>query len=135
MDFDRIPLVALAKRNLAWLGQRQEVLAHNVANADTPGYRARDLKPLSFRGMVPERPGPVALATTASGHLAGPRRHAGAAATVEQRRPFETAPDGNSVVLEQQMAKVSETALSYRLANELYRKQLGMFRIAIGQNR
>lgn len=135
MDFERIPLVALAKRNLAWLGQRQEVLAHNVANADTPGYTARDLKPLGFRSLVTQRPEPVNLTTTAPGHMAGQRRSARPMPAVEERRPFETAPDGNSVVLEEQMAKVSETAMAYRLANELYRKQLGMFRAALGQNR
>lgn len=132
MEFKQIPLIALARERLGWLGQRQEVLAQNVANADTPGYRARDLKPLRFRELVTAAPDPVRMETTRSGHIESQRRADGPFKVAEQRTVYETAPDGNAVVLEEQMAKVSETALSYSLANELYRKQLGMFRIALG---
>lgn len=133
MEFQQIPLIALAKTRLGWLGQRQEVLAENIANADTPGFRGRDLKALRFREVVAAAPAAVRLEMTAPGHLEGPRGSMGPFKVSEQRTAYETAPDGNAVVLEEQMAKVSETALSYSLANELYRKQLGMFRIALGQ--
>lgn len=131
MEFQQIPLIALAKTRLGWLGQRQEVLAENIANADTPDFRARDLKPLRFDQMLASAA--VRLEATAPGHLEGLNSASGPFKISEQRMAYETAPDGNAVVLEEQMAKVSETALSYSLANELYRKQLGMFRIALGQ--
>lgn len=131
MEFQQIPLIALAKTRLGWLGQRQEVLAENIANADTPDFRARDLKPLRFDQMLASAA--VRLKATAPGHLEGLNSASGSFKVSEQRTAYETAPDGNAVVLEEQMAKVSETALSYSLANELYRKQLGMFRIALGQ--
>jgi flagellar basal-body rod protein FlgB len=132
MEYKQIPLIALARERLGWLGQRQEVLAENVANADTPGFRARDLKPMRFREMVAAAPAPVRMETTRPGHIESGRRGDGPFKVSEQRTSYEIAPDGNAVVLEEQMAKVSETALSYSLANELYRKQLGMFRIALG---
>jgi flagellar basal-body rod protein FlgB len=132
MEFKQIPLIAQAKEQLRWLGQRQEVLAQNVANADTPGFRARDLKPLRFGEIIAAAPNPVRMNITRAGHIESPRRADGPFQVSEQRKPYETSPDGNAVVLEEQMAKVSETALSYSLANELYRKQLGMFRIALG---
>jgi flagellar basal-body rod protein FlgB len=132
MDFKQIPLIAQAKEQLRWLGQRQEVLAQNVANADTPGFRARDLKPLSFGEMI-AAPDPVRMNITRAGHIESRRSGDGPFKVSEQRKPYETSPDGNAVILEEQMAKVSETQLSYSLANELYRKQLGMFRIALGQ--
>lgn len=132
MEYKQIPLIALARERLGWLGQRQEVLAQNVANADTPGFRARDLKPLRFRELVAAAPAVVRMETTRPGHIESRRNPDGPFKVAEQRTSYEIAPDGNAVVLEEQMAKVSETALSYSLANELYRKQLGMFRIALG---
>ena len=43
MDLTRSPTIALAERRIAWLEERQRVLAQNIANADTPGYQPRDL--------------------------------------------------------------------------------------------
>ena len=48
MDVIDIPLLSMLKERMAWLSQRQDVLSQNVANADTPGYTARDLKPVDF---------------------------------------------------------------------------------------
>jgi flagellar basal-body rod protein FlgB len=45
---------------------------------------------------------------------------------------FEVAPDGNEVILEEQMAKSAQTALDHQLASNLYRKYVGMVRIALG---
>ena len=44
MELDKLSLFSVIKRRLAWLGHRQEVLAQNIANSDTPRYKARDLK-------------------------------------------------------------------------------------------
>lgn len=134
MDLKQIPIIALAKQRLGWLGRRQEVLAQNIANADTPAYRPRDLKPFRFRELV-EQPATVNMDVTSEGHLGGRRKRAAGFKSSEDRRPYETAPAGNAVILEEQMAKVNETSLSYSLANELYRKQLGMFRTAVGQGK
>lgn len=133
MDLKQIPLISLAKQRLSWLGQRQRVLAENVANADTPDYRPRDLKGFRFEQSAPSAPATVTMDATSAGHLQGSSRSSGEFRSAEQRRTYETAPAGNAVILEEQMGKVNETSLSYSLANELYRKQLGMFRTALGQ--
>ena len=52
-------------------------------------------------------------------------RTSGSFAERVDRDPYETAPAGNAVVLEEQMAKLNHTAVSHRLASELYRKHLG----------
>ncbi len=49
MEFGKLPLFALMSRRLAFLGKRQLVLAQNIANADTPGYRAQEVKEPKFR--------------------------------------------------------------------------------------
>ena len=48
MDLPDVPLMAMLRERMNWLHQRQDVLSENVANADTPNYVARDLKPLDF---------------------------------------------------------------------------------------
>ncbi len=135
MDLSKVSLFDKMKQRLTWLGQRQEVLAQNIANADTPRYRPRDIKPLEFRKMIDRQLSPVNMEKTHGNHLEG--RPASAETFDEQvnRRPYETAPAGNAVVLEEQMAKVNETSVAHRLTTELYRKHLGMIRTAIGGRR
>ncbi len=132
MDAAQPELLHAIKQRMAWLGQRQAVLARNVANADTPGYRPRDLRPLGFAAMTGEPRSAVAMAATAPNHLPG-RSRAGGFAERTDRHPYETAPAGNAVVLEEQMAKLNQTAVSHRLASELYRKHLAMINTAIGR--
>ena len=45
MDLNKIPVMDAIVKKMNWLNRRQRVIAENVANADTPGYLARDLKP------------------------------------------------------------------------------------------
>ena len=48
MNLPDSPAASMLRERMTWLNQRQDVLSQNVANADTPGYVARDLKPLDF---------------------------------------------------------------------------------------
>lgn len=130
MDPATPDLLNAIKQRMAWLGQRQEVLARNVANADSPGYRPRDLRPFSFAAMTAPRASLSMVSTTAA-HLPGRRHDAGVYPERVERDPYETAPAGNAVVLEEQMAKLNHTAISHRLASELYRKHLAMINTAI----
>ena len=132
MDLPGIGLFRMISQQLHWLGQRQEVLSQNVANADTPGYQARDLQPLAFGDALQQaalRPG-----VTHTGHLLGKTADP-AAAKVKTITPWEVSPDGNGVVLEQQMTQLAETQADYQMATELYRKQIAMLKTAIGSNR
>ena len=52
MDGSSVPLLSLLTTRMSWLSGRQSVLAQNVANADTPGYQARDMKPMDFAALV-----------------------------------------------------------------------------------
>ena len=125
MDASNIPLFALADRRMSWIDARQAVLAQNIANADTPGWRARDLKPLAATlnaiGM--------GLAQTDPGHLAGTTGGAlGATAQTSERSP-----DGNSVALDRELVKLADTDTAHELVNNVTHKYLGMFRMALGR--
>ena len=133
MDLTKLPLFSLMAKRLSWLGQRQQVLANNVANADTPGYRARDLKSLSFKQMLGGEGVKLGMSATKAGHLAGQSRKP-AANAVEKTDSHEIVVSGNSVSLEEEMMKVGKTMMDYQLTTNLYSKHIKMIKTALGRN-
>ena len=133
MDVNKTALFALAKKKMAWLTQRQEVLAENIANSDTPAYRPRDLQPFKFRELVARESMQVNMTVTSPSHDPGPRRRIRDYDSEIERKPFETAPAGNAVVLEEQMGKINETNISHKLTTKLYMKNLALLRTALGK--
>jgi flagellar basal-body rod protein FlgB len=127
MDPTSLPLFDLAQQRLAWTDRRQEVLAQNIANLNTPGWQAKDLPPFAqaLAGTTA-----TVLARTAPGHLAGTQD------TAEQSlltiQPGAHQPDGNAVPLDDQLTKVADTATSQEIATTLYKKYLSMFSLALG---
>lgn len=135
MDLNDLPIFAMMTKRMAWLTKRQEVLAQNIANSDTPGFRPSDLMAQKFRGMLRSASGAsMELRQTNSGHMAHSKRSR-AFREEKQKETYETSPDGNAVVLEEQLMKVSETQGNYRLATNLYRKHVRMIKAALGRDR
>jgi flagellar basal-body rod protein FlgB len=132
MSVADLPLFAVLKSRMRWLEERQKVLAENVANADTPRYRARDLKQLNFNAELKAVMPRVELAATAPAHIAAPAAEA-IAHPQGPRGGFETKPSGNAVVLEEQMMKVAETAMDHQTATSLYARGLALLKTAIGK--
>lgn len=133
MDLDRINLLKAITRRMDWLGERQRVLAENISNADTPGYKPRDLKPVSFSEMVRSSQIGIRASATQPGHLRGLNgSYNDGWAAARQTGTYETSPNGNAVNLEQQMMNVVETQGEHSLMTNLYRKQVGMLRKALG---
>ena len=127
MAITDLPLLSQIKGRLTWLDQRQRVIAENVANADTPGYAARDLnQPADFAAAL--RGGRVQMTRTSAMHIAP--IGAGARFEVNRAPDSETTLDGNSVVVEEQMLKMAESRMAYDAAIGLYQKSMQMLRLA-----
>lgn len=126
MDFSNISVFRMAGARLDYLAERQRLIAENVVNANTPDYQAKDLKPFESL-MSGQRP--VAPSRTSSLHLAGLRP---ASSFQEARRPdqWEVTPDGNSVSLEQEMNKGSETRDAFSLTAGVFQRNVQMLRAA-----
>lgn len=95
--------------------QRQQVLASNIANADTPHYKARDLDfNATLKSALSGSPvaGGVRLATTTPGHLAG-RPGLDAQAGLLYRTPAQGSVDGNTVDMDAERAAFADNALHY----------------------
>ncbi|MCK0168265.1 FlgB family protein [Jannaschia sp. S6380] len=101
---------------------RQAVIATNVANADTPGYRARDMATFSPDDGL-------ALRRTHARHLTGPE------GTARPRilHDVPADPNGNTVSLEDQVLRGIEAARHHDRALTVYRSALGMMRAGLGR--
>lgn len=130
MDLGNLSLFKLMSRKMDWLTQRQDVLSKNIANADTPDYKGRDLKPFSFQSALEDNRR-LQMASTEGDHLGGTLGPGGLAKEQRVRSPYETSPDGNNVVLEEQMMKMGENSMDYQTITNLYKKQVGMIKMAI----
>ena len=131
MDLGKIPLLSMLTQRMAWLGQRQQTLAHNIANADTPGYKPRDVRPPDFLSLAAGEARRLDLAATDGRHLTGGSR----APTFREEIQDHTSGtnlQGNAVVIEDQLTKVAETVMEHQLMTTLYRKHVKMIRTALG---
>jgi flagellar basal-body rod protein FlgB len=142
MDLSQIPLFAMLRGRLGYLAERQRLIAENVANADTPGFKPKDLKPFSFDDSMQAMAAPGGgsgaagggLAATQPGHMAMPVRAGGGAQSKfksDVGRDSETRLDGNAVVLEDEMMKMTDARMSYEAAIGFYQKSLGLLQMAM----
>ncbi|MCE3290508.1 MAG: flgB [Caulobacter sp.] len=145
MNITDIPLFSMLRNRLGYLSDRQNVIAENIANANTPDFVARDVKPFSFEAHMagPGGTGPsagaggqlglVAQVKTKPGHLAGVLRRSTndqAYGKAVKAKDSEVTLDGNGVVLEEQMLKLTETRMEYDAAIGFYQKSMGLLRMA-----
>jgi flagellar basal-body rod protein FlgB len=132
MDLSRIPLFDAIAKRLSWLGERQSVLAQNVANADTPGYVAKDMKQPDFAKLVAGAGTHLPMLRTDAKHILPVSATGQFEETAEP--VTESAPNGNTVQLEDQMMKISSNASDHALTTSIYKKQLALLKIALGQS-
>jgi flagellar basal-body rod protein FlgB len=125
-----LPIFSMLRTRLEWHQERQKVLAENVANANTPNFRPRDLVPPDFTRPAPGAPG-VTLALTDSAHLPGIGGSPQFA--TDRRGPFEVRPAGNAVNLEDEMMKVAANQIDYQTAATLYSRGLNLIKTALGK--
>ena len=98
-------------------GRRTELIANNLANADTPGYQARDL---DFRAAMARASGDkttsgVHLSTTQAGHIGGAASaDAATSPDLKYRTPLAPALDGNTVDTQLEQAAFAENAVRYQ---------------------
>lgn len=118
--FKNLGILNLASAMTAHSAQRHAVIAENIANADTPDYKAKDVQPFSE----------IFKAAQTDGSLLDAR----AAKVMIADTGDALSPNGNSVSLEDEMMKSSVTMNNHELSLQIYKKSLAMMKIAIGKN-
>jgi flagellar basal-body rod protein FlgB len=139
---DDVSVLGLLRQSMSFNAERQRVISENVANANTPGYTAKDLDETEFNRALQRQirgheagsgPGRVRMITTEAGHMSGSAGAGGGSRNWDaaDAPDSETTINGNSVVLEEQMVRAQETRMQYESALTLYQKSLGLIRMAI----
>lgn len=123
--FGKIEILQVAQGLATHAARRQSLIAQNVANADTPGYRARDLEPFS---QLYARSG---LGAVLGGGQGGSEPRGLRA--IEAARPGALSPNGNSVALESEMMAAAEARRDHDLALTVYRTSLDIMRASLGR--
>ena len=108
-----LPIFKVASALARHAATRHQTVAHNIANADTPGYKARDISP--FNAVL-------ALEDPAS-----------AIGESREMKATTVSPNGNSVALDEQMVMASETKMRHETALAIYRKSMDLLRMGLGR--
>lgn len=109
---------AFQQQALSLRETRQTVLASNIANADTPGYQARDidfshqLKQAMNNGTV--KSGGLTMAVTAKGHISGQSAAVPSAVDLKYRVAYQTSMDGNTVDMDVERSQFADNTLKYQ---------------------
>jgi flagellar basal-body rod protein FlgB len=149
MNLDSIPLFSMLKSRLGYENQREKLIGQNVANADTPFYSPQDLNAFQLPPGMGDGGGQLQMAQPSAGgggaggrlQMAQPGAAESGSMSSMPSKPnsrwkvitstdSEATLDGNKVVLEDQMAKMSEARMDYDAAIGFYQKSLDMLRLA-----
>ncbi|WP_019591816.1 flagellar basal body rod protein FlgB [Thioalkalivibrio sp. ALE20] len=115
--------------------QRMEVLSSNIANADTPGYKARDLDFRSQLEAASGDGGQLQLSQTRAGHQDPGTAAAGTGAELKYRIPSQPSLDGNTVDPQMERAAFAENSVKYQSSLEFLNRRVSGIRDAFRGNR
>ncbi|MBN8475745.1 flagellar basal body rod protein FlgB [Sulfuritalea sp.] len=114
-------------------GYRQQLIASNIANADTPGYKALDVdihEALRIARSIADTP-PLTLLTTASGHISGHAQTSASLYPLKYHIPSQPSADGNTVEMDVERSKFAENSLMWEFARDRvsghYKHMMEMF--------
>lgn len=135
MGIGQIPLFAAMTEKMRWHQARQSLLAENVANAETPGFRGRDLKAFSLEDVNGDSSAATVttVATNPSHFSVSSDRGTGEFAS-RSLNSFEITPEGNGVTLEDEMMKVTANQMDYQTVTTLYTRSMQLLRTALGKS-
>lgn len=127
---EKMQIFRVAQNMASHASARQAIIAQNVANADTPGYRARDIGAFADSydtGLNTE------LRATRAGHILPGENAASTWRVTETERPGAMSPNGNNVSLETELMMSAETQAEQQKALAIYRSALNVLRTSIGR--
>lgn len=130
-------LLAGIGQSMKHLSERQRVIAQNIANSETPGFKARDMREPDFSSLLaPDagKPAVVRPQITLTGGMSALGAHQPMAGDIVlDTDTAETKPDGNNVALEDQLLKMGRIQADFATMTGLYRKQMELLKTAIGR--
>lgn len=133
MGLMNMPVFTALTDKMRWHQARQGLLAENVANAETPGFRGRDLAQYDFADRTSGfSSASVTTSATQPMHFSVSSSE-GSAFGAQRMANFEVTPEGNGVTLEDEMMKVTTNMMDYQAATTLYQKSIKILKTAMGR--
>ncbi|KRA45578.1 flagellar basal body rod protein FlgB [Devosia sp. Root635] len=133
MGLMNMPVFSALTDKMRWHQTRQGLLAENVANAETPGYRGRDLAQYDFADRASGfSSATVTTSATQPMHFSVSSSE-NSAFGAQRMANFEITPEGNGVTLEDEMMKVTTNLMDYQAATSLYQKSIKILKTALGR--
>ncbi|WP_415182169.1 FlgB family protein [Phaeovulum sp.] len=126
--FDKLEIMQMARAMASHAALRQNAISQNVANADTPGYAARDVA--NFADTY-ESANDEKLKATRPSHLNSDTHFS--AQITSRRDAGAMSPNGNSVSLEEEMVKGVEVKQQHDLALAIYKSSMNILRTSLGR--
>jgi len=124
------PVLTVLEKGLNASSLRQKVLADNIANVDTPGFKRSDVDfQLALKTALGSSGSTLSLKTTIPKHISSPE--AGSQTIVQTDRSTSIRNDANNVDIDREMANVAENGLYYNSLTRTISSQLGLLRMVI----
>lgn len=127
--FEKTEMMRMARALSQHVQQRHIEVARNIANADTPGFRASDLQPFDESYRRADRAG--GMRATHPRHVDTPQWSPAAARVIDTEGP--ASPNGNAVSLEEEMVRMAEVKRLHDLSLTVYRSGLDLMRTSLGR--
>ncbi len=136
------PLLDSMAASMKSMAEHQRVISENIANSETPGFKARTVEGPDFSSLVaqygegagtPHVARPQVHLTTAQSAL-GATQPAGSGSIVLDSNTSETKPDGNNITIEDQLLSLGQVQADYTAMTNVYKKQIGLLKRALGQS-
>ncbi|MDI1226154.1 MAG: hypothetical protein PSY14_00515 [bacterium] len=145
MAMQDLTLMSAMLKKMDWHEERQKIIAQNIANADSSGYRPMDMKPLDFKQLLGgstsvlsmsaagSSGGAISMAATNGAHFGADTMAAGGQKVPDfkQKDVYEVAPAGNAVILEDQLLRMNENYTDHAFVSNLYQKNIAMLKMAL----
>lgn len=128
-----MPVFSALTDKMRWHQARQGLLAENVANAETPGYKGRDLKQYNLTDRMGSMSS-AQITTLATQPMHFSVSSEGGPFDAQRMANFEITPEGNGITLEDEMMKVTTNMMDYQAATSVYQKSIRILRVALGKN-
>jgi flagellar basal-body rod protein FlgB len=135
MTMTQLPIFSALAEKMRWHQTRQSLLAENVANAETPGFRGRDLKAFDNSDRMRSLAmAPVAAQPASASHIAISSLMPGDGFISRSLNNFEITPEGNGITLEDEMMKVTANQMDYQAVTSLYTRSMKIIKVALGRS-
>lgn len=130
--FSKLALFQTASALAEYSVARQTAVAQNMANSDTPGYRAKDME--SFSEVFSENLPSMPLRVSRERHFPSEESFFDLALK-EMEKPGDQSPNGNTVSLEEEMIKAADIQFRHDLALTVYHSGMTLLRTSLGKAR